>query len=73
MILRPVNFTSEQIADLMNDARRAWRCPIRLKIAAFEGCTVLEIFHRDALEPSVPIQRFVSTRQFAVDQHRRAA
>jgi hypothetical protein len=52
-----VSFTSEQIADLMNNARRAWRCPIRLKISAGSGCTVLEIFDRDAREPSVPIQR----------------
>ena len=56
---RPMSFTSEQIAALMNNARREWRCRIRLKITAGSGCTVLEIFDRDALEPSVPIQRIV--------------
>jgi len=56
---KPVSFTSEQIATLMNAAQREWQCRIRLKISAGSGCTVLEIFDRDAREPSVPIQRIV--------------
>lgn len=55
----PASFTSEQIAALMNTAQRQWHCRIRLKITAGWGCTVLEIFDRDAWEPSVPIQRIV--------------
>jgi len=54
-----VSFTSEQIAALLQDARHVWCCPIRIKISAGWGCTVLEIFDRDAREPSVPIQRLI--------------
>ena len=52
-------FTSEEIAALMNIAKREWSCRIRLKITAGFGCTVIEVFDRDAREPSVPIQRVV--------------
>jgi hypothetical protein len=52
-----VSFTSEQIAALIHNARRVWRCRIRLKLTAGSGCIVLEIFDRDEPEPSVPIQR----------------
>jgi len=52
-------FTSEEIVALMNTAKCAWSCCIRLKITAGLGCTVIEIFDRDAREPSVPIQRTV--------------
>lgn len=55
----PVSFTSDQIAALMNAAQSEWGCRIRLKITAGSGCTVVEIFDQDALEPSVPIQRIV--------------
>lgn len=54
-----MSFTSDQIAALMNTAQREWRCRIRLKITAGHGCTVVEIFDRDAEEPSVPIQRII--------------
>lgn len=54
-----VNFTSEQILDLLHDAGREWRCPVRIRISAGAGCTVLEVFDRDAGEPSVPVQRLV--------------
>lgn len=55
----PVSFTSEQISALLHDAHREWGCAIRIKISAGSGCTVMEIFDRDATEPSVPIQRTV--------------
>ena len=54
-----MSFTSEQIAGLLHDAQRAWSCPIRINISAGAGCTVLEIFDRDAHEPSVPMQRMI--------------
>lgn len=54
-----MNFTSEQITTLMNNARGIWSCSIRLKITAGWGCTVLEIFDFDAGEPSVPIHRML--------------
>jgi len=54
-----MGFTSEQIVALMTTAQREWSCRIRLKITAGSGCTVIEIFDRDAREPSVPIQRIV--------------
>ena len=58
-ILPSVSFTSEQIAALMHNACRVWRCRIRLKFTAGSGCTVLEIFDRDVPEPSVPIRRLL--------------
>lgn len=54
-----MSFTSEQIDVLMNAARGEWHCCILLKISAGSGCTVVEIFDRDAKELSVPIQRIV--------------
>jgi hypothetical protein len=54
-----VSFTSEQIRILMRNARCEWNCPIRLQITAGAGCTVLEIFDRDAQQLSVPIQRIL--------------
>lgn len=55
----PVSFTSEQIDNMLHDAHREWGCAIRIKISAGSGCTVMEIFDRDATEPSVPIQRTI--------------
>jgi hypothetical protein len=52
-----MTFASEQIATLMDNAGRPWRCPIRLEIAAGDGCSVVEIFKRDAEEPQLPLQR----------------
>jgi hypothetical protein len=53
----PVSFTSEEIVAMLYDAHREWGCAIRIKISAGSGCTVMEIFDRDATEPSVPMQR----------------
>lgn len=56
---QPVSFTSDQIVALINNARREWRCRICLKLRAGWGCTVIELFDRDAPEPSVPIKRIL--------------
>lgn len=62
-----MTFTSGQIDDLMNTAQCKWHCPIRLQITAGVGCTVLEFFDRDAHELSIPLQRALVSKPFAIE------
>jgi len=54
-----VTLTSDEIAAVINAARKFWRCAVRVQITAGYGCTVLEIFERDVTMPTVPLRRIL--------------
>ena len=54
-----MTLTSDEIAAVINAARKFWRCAVRVQITAGYGCTVLEIFERDVTMPTVPLRRIL--------------
>lgn len=54
-----MTLSSDYIDAVMYSAKLLWHCAIRLQITAGWGCTVLEIFERDAAGPQTPLRRIL--------------
>ena len=54
-----MTLTSDEIAAVIKAARKFWRCAVRVQITAAQKCTVLEIFERDVIMPTVPLRRIL--------------